>query len=169
MPQIVVLGRKDDRGPAARIFGIALGEEARSKGAQLLLAPTINIHRSPLAGRNFVHVVEERELSPDSLSQAIDARKLVGQAQGILMERYDLDDRQAFDVLRRASQRLNRKVALKSVLSPRERIAEYLSMTPHDGPLLVMDLNVVRSNYREFRTALPEARGAAASQRSPRA
>jgi beta-glucosidase len=33
--------------------GVALGEEARSKGAHVLLAPTINIQRSPLAGRNF--------------------------------------------------------------------------------------------------------------------
>ncbi len=33
--------------------GIALGEEAQSKGAHILLAPTVNIHRSPLAGRNF--------------------------------------------------------------------------------------------------------------------
>ncbi len=31
----------------------ALGDEVRSKGAHILLAPTVNIHRSPLAGRNF--------------------------------------------------------------------------------------------------------------------
>ncbi len=33
--------------------GVALAEEARTKRAQVLLAPTVNIHRSPLAGRNF--------------------------------------------------------------------------------------------------------------------
>jgi beta-glucosidase len=33
--------------------GVALGEEARSKGAHVLLAPTVNIHRSPLGGRHF--------------------------------------------------------------------------------------------------------------------
>jgi beta-glucosidase len=33
--------------------GQALGEETRSKGAHILLAPTVNVHRSPLAGRNF--------------------------------------------------------------------------------------------------------------------
>ncbi len=33
--------------------GELLGEETRSKGADILLGPTINIHRSPLAGRNF--------------------------------------------------------------------------------------------------------------------
>jgi beta-glucosidase len=33
--------------------GAALGEEVKAKGAHILLAPTVNIHRSPLAGRNF--------------------------------------------------------------------------------------------------------------------
>ncbi|MGH9249100.1 MAG: beta-glucosidase H [Acidimicrobiales bacterium] len=33
--------------------GALVGREARSKGARVLLAPTVNIHRSPLAGRNF--------------------------------------------------------------------------------------------------------------------
>jgi beta-glucosidase len=33
--------------------GGVLGAEARSKGARVLLAPTVNMHRSPLAGRNF--------------------------------------------------------------------------------------------------------------------
>ncbi len=33
--------------------GAALAEETRVKGAHILLAPTVNMHRSPLAGRNF--------------------------------------------------------------------------------------------------------------------
>jgi beta-glucosidase len=33
--------------------GAVIGAEARAKGARVLLAPTVNIHRSPLAGRNF--------------------------------------------------------------------------------------------------------------------
>jgi transcriptional regulator with GAF, ATPase, and Fis domain len=45
-----------------------------------------------------------------SLAQAIDARKLVGQAMGILMERYDLDSDRAFEVLKRYSQQSNRKL-----------------------------------------------------------
>ena len=35
-----------------RVAG-ALAEEVKSKGAHFLLGPTVNIHRSPLAGRNF--------------------------------------------------------------------------------------------------------------------
>ncbi|MBK8137241.1 MAG: glycoside hydrolase family 3 C-terminal domain-containing protein [Chloroflexi bacterium] len=34
-------------------IGNALGEEVKSKAAHVLLAPTVNIHRSPLNGRNF--------------------------------------------------------------------------------------------------------------------
>jgi GAF domain-containing protein len=46
----------------------------------------------------------------DNLWRAIDSRKLIGQAQGILMERYDLDDARAFEVLRRYSQDHNVKL-----------------------------------------------------------
>lgn len=46
----------------------------------------------------------------ESLWQAIDARKAVGQAQGILMERFDLSADQAFTVLRRYSQDHNIKL-----------------------------------------------------------
>ncbi|MGA9350535.1 MAG: glycoside hydrolase family 3 C-terminal domain-containing protein [Anaerolineae bacterium] len=43
--------------------GQALGEEARTKGAHILLAPTVNIHRSPLNGRNFESYSEDPYLS----------------------------------------------------------------------------------------------------------
>lgn len=36
-----------------RAVGERIGGEARRKGAHVLLAPTVNIHRHPLAGRNF--------------------------------------------------------------------------------------------------------------------
>ncbi len=45
-----------------------------------------------------------------SLAKAVDARKLIGQAMGILMERYNLDSDQAFAVLRRYSQDTNTKL-----------------------------------------------------------
>jgi beta-glucosidase len=34
-------------------LGAMIGEEARTKSCRVLLAPTINLHRSPLGGRNF--------------------------------------------------------------------------------------------------------------------
>jgi GAF domain-containing protein len=46
----------------------------------------------------------------ETLAQAVDARKLVGQAMGILMERFDLDGDRAFAILRRYSQDTNTKL-----------------------------------------------------------
>ncbi|HET6743157.1 MAG TPA: GAF and ANTAR domain-containing protein [Kribbella sp.] len=46
----------------------------------------------------------------EHLMVAVDARKLVGQAMGILMERYNLDGDQSFQVLRRYSQDTNTKL-----------------------------------------------------------
>jgi GAF domain-containing protein len=46
----------------------------------------------------------------ETLARAVDARKLVGQAMGILMERFDLSDDQAFALLRRYSQDTNTKL-----------------------------------------------------------
>jgi GAF domain-containing protein len=45
-----------------------------------------------------------------NMAQAVDARKLVGQAMGILMERYDIDSDQAFAILKRYSQDTNTKL-----------------------------------------------------------
>lgn len=43
--------------------GTALAAEARRKGVHVLLAPTVNIHRSPQAGRNFECFSEDPYLS----------------------------------------------------------------------------------------------------------
>jgi beta-glucosidase len=43
--------------------GKALAEETRSKGAHILLGPTVNLHRSPLGGRNFESFSEDPYLS----------------------------------------------------------------------------------------------------------
>ena len=45
-----------------------------------------------------------------NLAEALRTRELIGQAQGILMERERITADQAFDVLRRASQRMNVKL-----------------------------------------------------------
>ena len=68
----------DDRGRACRAasalgatwdpelverVGAMLGEEARTKACRVLLAPTVNLHRSPIAGRNFECYSEDPLLS----------------------------------------------------------------------------------------------------------
>lgn len=52
-------------------------------------------------------------LDKAGLNLALDSRKRIGQAQGILMERYGLDETRAFEVLRRYSQ--NHNVKLRTV------------------------------------------------------
>lgn len=80
----------------------AFGVTDRAKGSIL----------ATLAGI-AVNSAEEREGDErvvKSLHQALQSRELIGQAQGILMERERISAEQAFDVLRRASQRLNVKL-----------------------------------------------------------
>lgn len=59
------------------------------------------------------------------LHTALDGRKRIGQAQGILMERYHLDEDQAFEVLRRYSQDHNIKLrALSEQLVASRRLPD---------------------------------------------
>ena len=44
-------------------LGVLLGRETRTKQSRVLLAPTVNLHRSPLAGRNFECFSEDPLLS----------------------------------------------------------------------------------------------------------
>ena len=46
-----------------RRLGVALGEEAKIKDVDVLLGPTINIHRHPLGGRHFESFSEDPFLS----------------------------------------------------------------------------------------------------------
>ena len=59
--------------------GVALGSQARSKSAHVLLAPTVNLHRTPIGGRNF------ECMSEDPLLTGVLARAYVEgvQSQGV--------------------------------------------------------------------------------------
>ncbi|MET7280437.1 GAF and ANTAR domain-containing protein [Kribbella sp. NPDC005582] len=61
-----------------------------------------------LARHASVAVASARD--DETMAAAVDARKLVGQAMGILMERFDLDDTRAFEILKRYSQEHNVKL-----------------------------------------------------------
>ena len=58
-------------------IGALLGREARAKGARVLLAPTVNLHRTPVGGRNFECQSEDPYLS---------ARITVGYVNGVQSE-----------------------------------------------------------------------------------
>ncbi len=70
-----------------------------------------------LANTSAYATVAERN---DQLGEALVTRELIGQAQGILMQREGIDGDEAFDRLRVLSQRSNRKLRpLSSVASTR--------------------------------------------------
>ena len=76
-----------------------------------------------LARHAAVALASSRQV--EHLELAVDARKLIGQAQGILMERFDLDADRAFAVLRRYSQHHN--IKLRAVA---QRLVETRQLPP---------------------------------------
>ena len=63
--------------PLVEQIGHLLGREARAKGARVLLAPTVNLHRTPIGGRNFECMSEDPYLT---------ARTAVGYVRGLQAE-----------------------------------------------------------------------------------
>jgi GAF domain-containing protein len=97
------------------VMGVRLYASERTIG-------TLNLydsrpHHFPTADLQTAHVLARhaaialsRVQDSENFSRAIDSRKLIGQAQGVLMERYALDQDRAFEVLRRYSQDSNVKL-----------------------------------------------------------
>jgi GAF domain-containing protein len=97
------------------MIGVRLGTSDRTIG-------TLNLydsrpHHFSVADVEVAHVLArhaaialDRAADSENFARALDSRKLIGQAQGILMERFDLDDARAFEVLRRYSQDNNIKL-----------------------------------------------------------
>jgi beta-glucosidase len=61
-PVGIALGATWNPGLVEKV-GNVLGDELKAKGAHILLAPTVNIHRTPIAGRNFECYSEDPFLS----------------------------------------------------------------------------------------------------------
>lgn len=62
LPVGMALGATWNEELLERLGGL-LAEEVQAKGAHILLAPTVNIHRTPIAGRNFECFAEDPYLS----------------------------------------------------------------------------------------------------------
>ena len=58
--------------------GWAIGQETHTKGAHLLLAPTINLHRTPLGGRNFECYSEDPFLTGRTAAAYVDGVQSTG-------------------------------------------------------------------------------------------
>ncbi len=66
-----------DRARAANVGG-ALGAEAAAKGVNLVLAPGVNIKRSPLGGRNFEYMSEDPFLTGEMAKSYVNAMQDTG-------------------------------------------------------------------------------------------
>jgi GAF domain-containing protein len=83
-------------------YPAAFGVVDRAKGVILASLASVAL--------NAAHSLEDEERRIENLHSALSSREVIGQAQGILMERERIAADQAFDVLRRASQYLNVKL-----------------------------------------------------------
>jgi beta-glucosidase len=61
-PTASAMGASWDRDLVRRV-AVAIGEEARAEGVQVVLGPGVNMKRSPLCGRNFEYFAEDPLLS----------------------------------------------------------------------------------------------------------
>ena len=62
IPTSIVVGASWDTDVAHQL-GVLLGREARRKAVHVVLAPTVNLHRTPIGGRTFECLSEDPELS----------------------------------------------------------------------------------------------------------
>ncbi len=78
-PAGIALAATWDRDMATKI-GDALGRDCRARGVNILLAPAVNIYRSPLCGRNFEYMGEDPFLAGQMVAPLIQGI----QSQGVL-------------------------------------------------------------------------------------
>ncbi len=93
--------------------GAVLGEETRRKGCHVLLAPTMNLSRSPLGGRNFEGYGEDPFLT-GALSTSM-IRGIQSQGVGACMKHFILNDTETrrFNVDQTINERTLREVYMK--------------------------------------------------------
>ncbi|GAA6010719.1 hypothetical protein JCM10207_005811 [Rhodosporidiobolus poonsookiae] len=100
-PAGVCLAASFDHATAVSV-GKALAEECRTKSASAILGPTVNIHRSPLGGRNFESYSEDPVLSGYIASGYIKGVQNDGDVTAVIKHFLGNDsetDRRSVDVL----------------------------------------------------------------------
>ncbi|KAL4952459.1 glycoside hydrolase superfamily [Aspergillus filifer] len=98
---------------AAKKIGNALADETRSKGARVLLAPTVCPHRHPLGGRNFESFSEDPFLAGKLAAQYIHGLQEKGVAATI--KHYAVNEQETcrFTVNETVAERALREIYLK--------------------------------------------------------
>ena len=114
--------------------GQALAEETRSKGAQILLGPTVNMHRSPLGGRNFESFSEDPYLAQRMAVNYIRGLQKLG--VGACVKHYLCND-----------QEYNRHFLSSDVT---ERALREIYLLPFEGAILEAGSWSVMSSYNRI-------------------
>jgi beta-glucosidase len=90
-PTLSALGASWDPALVRRV-GAAIGREARALGVDVVLGPGVNLHRSPLGGRNFEYFSEDPELSGALGAAFVDG--LQGEGVGASVKHYAANDQE---------------------------------------------------------------------------
>jgi GAF domain-containing protein len=101
----VPLGSADQMGAALNIYAreaAAFDDESRRVGAKLARFAGVAVAS--------MHAYQNAKDLADNLATALEARAVIDQAKGILMERHKLTAEQAFQLLAKASMATNRKL-----------------------------------------------------------
>jgi beta-glucosidase len=72
------------------LYGAVAASEARAKGVDVILGPTVNLHRSPLGGRNFEAFSEDPKLAADLATAYV--RGVQGQGVAATPKHYVCND-----------------------------------------------------------------------------
>ena len=78
----------------ARRYGVALGEEARYRGKDMILGPGVNIYRTPLNGRNFEYMGEDPYLAAAMVAPYVQG--LQSQGVAACVKHYALNNNELF-------------------------------------------------------------------------
>jgi len=110
-PASITLASSWDRGLSHRL-GKALGRDCRARGVHILLAPGVNIYRSPLCGRNFEYLGEDPVLAGELVASEI--RGIQDQGVAATVKHYALNNQEfdRHDVSSDADERTIREIYL---------------------------------------------------------
>ncbi len=116
-----------------REIGAGLGAEARRKSVDVVLAPTINIHRTPYGGRHFEAFSEDPVLTADIAAAYVAG--IQGQGIGATVKHYVANDSETdrFTVDVRVDERTLREVYLLAFEKPITEAGSWLVMSAYNS------------------------------------